>query len=734
MIKKLGYILAIALFTIITNTYANTTNFNARLSDWSSYLTWTSFTDWPFVISSGSSLDIETIIMSKSWSWTYKYNANMPIWFKYISSSLNVALGTWACNPTWIQYLDSMFTLIMPNADCIVEIYTKYQANQVTSWKIDLIWSGSTTSLLSSINIDVINTNTIIGAETQDLDADWYIESYKIKTAKADIAWNFSSINVAWASITWISQSWSADTWIIWFTPWIYNTQDTPEISWTFWWQNILNNTIAEVDRAPMAIKVNYPAWSYTWSKNIVLTWSEFWNIYYSTWWVASESSAKYLSWIVINSNSTLNILTKDSVWNTKQYSLSYTFICSQSAPANWSMSSYPSCAISCNSWYSLSWQSCNQNPSSWWGGGGWWGWWWGGWMIITSTWNTIGTWSSSQTNSSSWSTSTWSNQWWTNSHLPTWYDAPDFSYQTYSDIWLLDLNTLDKTFFKNLTSATVYLLSKVTKQEVKDMIYTYEAKMKFEWISYYLTYDYDFIRQYNNLINKYVIYFLRVENYYRWDNSRENLIILNDLKKWIDAWVTLVSEEKNKSKIYFSDIESSFAKSDIIYLALKNIVKWYDGNVFKPENPITRAEYLWIMMKLFNVNTDENIITTDYSDIPQDWTWMIKYVEKAKEYSITWQRIWNKKIFRPNDPISRAEALAILFKIANIESLDTIVTEFEDIPYESRWVIKYLNTAKDLKIVSWQVIDWALKFRPNDPISRAEASRMMIRTKFTSN
>ena len=130
--------------------------------------------------------------------------------------------------------------------------------------------------------------------------------------------------------------------------------------------------------------------------------------------------------------------------------------------------------------------------------------------------------------------------------------------------------------------------------------------------------------------------------------------------------------------------------------------------------------------MKSFWISVDEDLLDTEFTDL-SGTSWAIKYVEKAKEYWIKWELVWWMKIFRPNDKITRAESLAIIFKLLKIDSSNITNNSFSDI--DTEWIIPYANNAKRLWIVSWQLKNWKLIFRPSDSLTRAEASRMIIKS-----
>jgi hypothetical protein len=53
--------------------------------------------------------------------------------------------------------------------------------------------------------------------------------------------------------------------------------------------------------------------------------------------------------------------------------------------------------------------------------------------------------------------------------------------------------------------------------------------------------------------------------------------------------------------------------------------------------------------------------------------------------------------MFRPDDSITRAEALAIILNSAGIVAPEGQTTTFTDIPASTNWAIRYIAKAKDL-------------------------------------
>ncbi|EKE29282.1 MAG: Cna protein B-type protein [uncultured bacterium (gcode 4)] len=212
--------------------------------------------------------------------------------------------------------------------------------------------------------------------------------------------------------------------------------------------------------------------------------------------------------------------------------------------------------------------------------------------------------------------------------------------------------------------------------------------------------------------------------NFYDWKCDAP-VRIANSALNSAPAYSVNSNNKKNTPKDKFSDIGDSFAKDDINKLVSSWIIKWYEDKTFRPNNTATRGEFLAITMKALGVNT-AGTADTDYDDITPDWKWIIPYLEKAKEFWINGQQSNWKHIFRQNDPITRAEALAMLLSIAKIKRDAGTSTQFTDVSVD--WMIPYIAKAKKLSIVSGQTIDWKLKFRPNDTITRAETVKIIIK------
>lgn len=188
------------------------------------------------------------------------------------------------------------------------------------------------------------------------------------------------------------------------------------------------------------------------------------------------------------------------------------------------------------------------------------------------------------------------------------------------------------------------------------------------------------------------------------WDElyqiTQEELLDFSDIVSQ-----SIVTTQKNP----FTDIENSFAKDYILNLYSQWIIKWYWDWTFRPNNSVTRWEFLSMIMKKSKI--DVSSYKNYFTDISG---WVVPYAETARE---KWF-IQTSENFRPNNLITRAEAIKILLNVSWKEIKLFTSSTYSDVDW---WKINFIETARELGI-----INSADKFRPNDSISRAETSKII--------
>ena len=155
-----------------------------------------------------------------------------------------------------------------------------------------------------------------------------------------------------------------------------------------------------------------------------------------------------------------------------------------------------------------------------------------------------------------------------------------------------------------------------------------------------------------------------------------------------------------------------------IKYLNDNGIVNGYGDGTFGPENIVTRAQFAK-MVTLAAGLTYSGSGVEPFDDVPEGG-WEYPYVMAAKEHGII--NGYSETIFGPNDPVTRAQA-AKMTTLAKGLTYTGGGAPFEDVPDDGGWVYLSVMAAKEHGIINGYS---ETIFGPNDPATRAQASKMV--------
>ena len=143
-----------------------------------------------------------------------------------------------------------------------------------------------------------------------------------------------------------------------------------------------------------------------------------------------------------------------------------------------------------------------------------------------------------------------------------------------------------------------------------------------------------------------------------------------------------------------------------------------YEGNHFKPDNSMTRAEACAVVTRL--LTTDEKIkdkFISKYPDVEKG-AWYYDYVAYLEQYGYIYSF---KGDFKPDQPITRAEFLEIVYKIGKLKKTDKVVS-FADVP-ETHERYEVIVAAVSAGIANGKT---ETTFEPDGEIKRSEAAKML--------
>jgi hypothetical protein len=191
------------------------------------------------------------------------------------------------------------------------------------------------------------------------------------------------------------------------------------------------------------------------------------------------------------------------------------------------------------------------------------------------------------------------------------------------------------------------------------------------------------------------------------------------------------IPTELNPLKPTFCDVhENDWHYQYINSLSSRGIIKGYSDGCFRPDQPITRAEFITLVMKGTGKAAAINSQYQPFKDVPPIYgEWYSENVNMAAMMGFV--SGYSDGTFRPNANITRAEALQILCQVDTthcglsinttnqpIESLNT----FNDVN-ENDWFFAAIVSAKYNHLADGVS---STKFEPNRNLTRAEATKII--------
>ncbi len=174
-----------------------------------------------------------------------------------------------------------------------------------------------------------------------------------------------------------------------------------------------------------------------------------------------------------------------------------------------------------------------------------------------------------------------------------------------------------------------------------------------------------------------------------------------------------------------FADVPANFwAKPFVDKLSSRKIIEGYENNTYRPQQPVTRAEFAAIIDKGFE--TDLTNSERDFADVPADF-WAQKQINDAVDKKF--MKGYNANLFRPEKRIPRVEVIVALVSgldktLKTPVSQDQVLSVYKDADQIPAWARENvaIATANGL-IVNHPDRSF---FRPNEEATRAEVATMV--------
>lgn len=192
----------------------------------------------------------------------------------------------------------------------------------------------------------------------------------------------------------------------------------------------------------------------------------------------------------------------------------------------------------------------------------------------------------------------------------------------------------------------------------------------------------------------------------------------------------------------FFSDMTTShWAYEQIKDLSEQSIVIGYPDGTFKPDENVTRAEFASMAIKALGQEHANVYQPIKYKDIDETY-WAYDAIQKAVYFELISNNSDTEE-FRPEDPVSRAEAISIAVNSLTTEQISVakakavLEKKYKDVSEIPTWFVVTAGKAEILDMIA-STPDRRNYMDSDRPATRAEVTailnNMMIQAKLNPN
>lgn len=175
-----------------------------------------------------------------------------------------------------------------------------------------------------------------------------------------------------------------------------------------------------------------------------------------------------------------------------------------------------------------------------------------------------------------------------------------------------------------------------------------------------------------------------------------------------------------------FSDVSSDYWANPFIQaLAQRNVISGFTDGTFKPDQPVTRAQFAAMIQKAFNQNPTRQLNQGGFRDVPPGY-WAASAIQEA--YETGFMSGYPNNLFLPNQQIPKVQAIVALTNGLGLNAGDTttnvLSTYYSDAAEIPAYAVNNVGAATQANLV---VNYPELKvLNPNVSVTRAEAAALL--------
>jgi S-layer homology domain len=152
----------------------------------------------------------------------------------------------------------------------------------------------------------------------------------------------------------------------------------------------------------------------------------------------------------------------------------------------------------------------------------------------------------------------------------------------------------------------------------------------------------------------------------------KSNTTLLLILGLTTTATAPLIAAAPASAQVSFSDVSSTYWAANFIQeLASRDIIKGFPDGSFRPNDPVTRAQFAAMVRKAFKASNVRSAVS--FVDVSSSY-WAAQAIQEA--YTTGFLAGYPGNVFRPNENIPRAQVLVSLANGLNYSSTTTTALE----------------------------------------------------------
>jgi hypothetical protein len=188
-------------------------------------------------------------------------------------------------------------------------------------------------------------------------------------------------------------------------------------------------------------------------------------------------------------------------------------------------------------------------------------------------------------------------------------------------------------------------------------------------------------------------------------------------------AVVSLLWSVPSRAAVTFSDLPDDYwAKEAVNQISSLGVLTGYPDGTFRPDAPITRAEFAAIIVKLRSPGTRQPVAVSSFSDVTGE-SWASGYIAAADQLGLITG--YPDGTFRPTVPIDRVDAVVIVSRFAGLPATYALTDHYDDISTE-HWANNLIAAAQAAGFLAF--IE-GKEFEPARLFTRGETCWVLART-----